>query len=252
MSPSIDPTTLRTELFIDGAWRSATGGATFPVENPATNEILAHVADGGHEDASPQREPQGLYGRGRGQVAPEGREPVRQPVLHDCRERQHDHEGEVADRDAPARIRGRDRGDGRRRARQRITRHLMRPNDVRAHQISWRDPQRRSARRVRGGFSAARLGSARHRTRRERLTVSRGDPGRAGPRRAVPSAGPALAALSRSGHGSEQLGALPLPCRRRRARSIPKCRRCSTSSPRRRSPLQRCSRAGASSSRPDF
>ena len=52
MSPSIDPTALRTELFIDGAWRSATGGATFAVENPATNEVLAHVADGGLEDAA--------------------------------------------------------------------------------------------------------------------------------------------------------------------------------------------------------
>ncbi|WP_077487985.1 NAD-dependent succinate-semialdehyde dehydrogenase [Sinomonas mesophila] len=51
MSPTLDPTTLRTELYIDGAWRSATGGAIFPVENPATHEVLAHVADGGPEDA---------------------------------------------------------------------------------------------------------------------------------------------------------------------------------------------------------
>jgi succinate-semialdehyde dehydrogenase/glutarate-semialdehyde dehydrogenase len=39
-------------LFIDGAWQQAASGATFPVENPATKEIIAHVADGGSEDAT--------------------------------------------------------------------------------------------------------------------------------------------------------------------------------------------------------
>src|SRR6185437_4600048 len=52
MNPSFDPTTLQTDLFIDGKWQSATDGATFPVENPATNEVIAHVADGGPEDAA--------------------------------------------------------------------------------------------------------------------------------------------------------------------------------------------------------
>ena len=52
MSLSFDPTTLHTELFIDGAWQKAASGATFPVENPATKEIIAHVADGGPEDAA--------------------------------------------------------------------------------------------------------------------------------------------------------------------------------------------------------
>ncbi|WP_140416473.1 aldehyde dehydrogenase family protein, partial [Arthrobacter globiformis] len=52
MSSSFDPTGLHTELFIDGAWQNAAGGATFPVENPATHEIIAHVADGGSEDAA--------------------------------------------------------------------------------------------------------------------------------------------------------------------------------------------------------
>ncbi len=51
MSTSFDPADLRTELFIDGAWRKATGSATFPVENPATHEIIAYVADGSPEDA---------------------------------------------------------------------------------------------------------------------------------------------------------------------------------------------------------
>lgn len=52
MSTSFDPTLLHTDLFIDGAWQKATSSATFPVENPATNEIIAHVADGGPEDAA--------------------------------------------------------------------------------------------------------------------------------------------------------------------------------------------------------
>ena len=51
MSLSPDPATLRTELFVDGTWRSAAIGATFPVDNPATHEVIAQVADGGAEDA---------------------------------------------------------------------------------------------------------------------------------------------------------------------------------------------------------
>ncbi len=34
-------------IFIDGEWREADRGKTFAVRNPATGEILAHVADGG-------------------------------------------------------------------------------------------------------------------------------------------------------------------------------------------------------------
>jgi succinate-semialdehyde dehydrogenase/glutarate-semialdehyde dehydrogenase len=52
MSPSFDPTSLRTDLFIDGAWQKASSSETFPVENPATHEVIAHVADGGAEDAT--------------------------------------------------------------------------------------------------------------------------------------------------------------------------------------------------------
>lgn len=44
-------TTIRTDLFINGKWGSATSGATFAVENPSTGQVLAHVADGGVEDA---------------------------------------------------------------------------------------------------------------------------------------------------------------------------------------------------------
>ena len=52
MTTTFDPSTLRTELFIDGEWQGAASSATFPVENPATNEIIAHVANGGPEDAA--------------------------------------------------------------------------------------------------------------------------------------------------------------------------------------------------------
>jgi succinate-semialdehyde dehydrogenase / glutarate-semialdehyde dehydrogenase len=51
MNPSLDLTTLHTDLFIDGRWRKAAGGATFVVENPATHEVIAEVADGGRDDA---------------------------------------------------------------------------------------------------------------------------------------------------------------------------------------------------------
>jgi succinate-semialdehyde dehydrogenase / glutarate-semialdehyde dehydrogenase len=51
MNPSLDLTTLHTDLFIDGRWRKAAGGATFAVENPATHEVIAEVADGGRDDA---------------------------------------------------------------------------------------------------------------------------------------------------------------------------------------------------------
>ncbi|MFE5700805.1 NAD-dependent succinate-semialdehyde dehydrogenase [Rhodococcus koreensis] len=51
MSPSFDPTTLHTGLFIDGVWRKAASATTFTVENPATHEVIAEVADGGLDDA---------------------------------------------------------------------------------------------------------------------------------------------------------------------------------------------------------
>jgi len=34
-----------TQLYIDGAWVDATGGKTIPVTDPATGEVLAHIAD---------------------------------------------------------------------------------------------------------------------------------------------------------------------------------------------------------------
>ncbi len=39
------------QLYINGEWREAAGGKTFPVQNPATGELLAEVADGGADAA---------------------------------------------------------------------------------------------------------------------------------------------------------------------------------------------------------
>jgi succinate-semialdehyde dehydrogenase/glutarate-semialdehyde dehydrogenase len=39
------------QLFIDGQWRSASSGRTFPVEDPATGDVLMEVADASGDDA---------------------------------------------------------------------------------------------------------------------------------------------------------------------------------------------------------
>jgi succinate-semialdehyde dehydrogenase/glutarate-semialdehyde dehydrogenase len=39
------------QLFIGGAWRDASGGAMLDVEDPATGQVIASVADATHEDA---------------------------------------------------------------------------------------------------------------------------------------------------------------------------------------------------------
>jgi acyl-CoA reductase-like NAD-dependent aldehyde dehydrogenase len=41
---------MKTELFIDNEWKAAASGKTFGVENPATEEIIAQVAEGGSDD----------------------------------------------------------------------------------------------------------------------------------------------------------------------------------------------------------
>ncbi|MBK6874754.1 MAG: NAD-dependent succinate-semialdehyde dehydrogenase [Kineosporiaceae bacterium] len=41
-----------TELFIGGQWRPATGGATVPVDDPATGEVIAHIADASVADGT--------------------------------------------------------------------------------------------------------------------------------------------------------------------------------------------------------
>src|SRR5690554_7260393 len=42
---------LKTGLYLNNEWVDAEDGKTFPVENPATGEVLAHVADGSVADA---------------------------------------------------------------------------------------------------------------------------------------------------------------------------------------------------------
>src|SRR6266403_813726 len=42
--------TFRSQLFIDGEYTPAASGKTFPVLNPANNEVLVEVAEAGVED----------------------------------------------------------------------------------------------------------------------------------------------------------------------------------------------------------
>src|SRR6185312_11651525 len=42
---------IKTRLLIGGEWREASDGRTMGVENPATGEVVAHVADAGVVDA---------------------------------------------------------------------------------------------------------------------------------------------------------------------------------------------------------
>lgn len=45
-----DPSLLRSQAYLNGEWRDAYSGKTFPVTNPATGEVLANVADLGGEE----------------------------------------------------------------------------------------------------------------------------------------------------------------------------------------------------------
>src|ERR1700723_968873 len=40
----------RHKILIDGKWGDAASGRTFPSYNPATGEVLAHIAEGDRED----------------------------------------------------------------------------------------------------------------------------------------------------------------------------------------------------------
>ena len=69
---------MRTELFINNEWQPAVSGKTFAVENPATEEIIAQVAEGAAEDIDlavkaarrcfESDEWQGISGRNRGKM----------------------------------------------------------------------------------------------------------------------------------------------------------------------------------------
>ncbi|MGE2716810.1 NAD-dependent succinate-semialdehyde dehydrogenase [Mycolicibacterium litorale] len=50
-APSVSQQSVPTGLLIAGTWRDAADGRTFEVENPATGEVIAVIADGGTEDA---------------------------------------------------------------------------------------------------------------------------------------------------------------------------------------------------------
>lgn len=54
MTPSLPPTVaahVPTGLLVGGTWRPASGGATFPVHDPGTTEVLFDVADATSDDA---------------------------------------------------------------------------------------------------------------------------------------------------------------------------------------------------------
>ena len=40
----------RRKLLIEGQWVDAASGKTFPVDNPADGEVIAHVAEGDRQD----------------------------------------------------------------------------------------------------------------------------------------------------------------------------------------------------------
>ena len=46
-----DGTLLRRQAYIDGQWVTASGGATFPIDNPASGEVFIEVADCGAAEA---------------------------------------------------------------------------------------------------------------------------------------------------------------------------------------------------------
>ena len=45
-----DPSLIRTQAYINGQWVDADDGATFPVYNPATHELIAEVASVGADE----------------------------------------------------------------------------------------------------------------------------------------------------------------------------------------------------------
>lgn len=65
--------TYETCLFIDGEWREARGGGRFPVVNPATEQVIAEVADGTVEDAADAMEAAAAALAGWGRTPPRQR-----------------------------------------------------------------------------------------------------------------------------------------------------------------------------------
>jgi len=51
VSPEVNQfISISRKMLIDGQWVDAASGKTFPVYNPATGEVMAHVAEGDKED----------------------------------------------------------------------------------------------------------------------------------------------------------------------------------------------------------
>lgn len=47
---NVDPAGFRNRNLIGGQWKGSISGETITVENPATEEIIAHIPQGRHED----------------------------------------------------------------------------------------------------------------------------------------------------------------------------------------------------------
>ncbi|OLT10224.1 NAD-dependent succinate-semialdehyde dehydrogenase [Kocuria sp. CNJ-770] len=65
-----------TGLFIDGRWCEAASGARFDVVNPATEEVIATVADGGPEDAARAIETAGRVQKDWAKTSPRARSEI--------------------------------------------------------------------------------------------------------------------------------------------------------------------------------
>jgi succinate-semialdehyde dehydrogenase / glutarate-semialdehyde dehydrogenase len=68
--------TVNTGIFIDGQWSDAASGARFDVVNPATEEVIATVADGGPEDALRAIETAGRVQKSWARTAPRERSDI--------------------------------------------------------------------------------------------------------------------------------------------------------------------------------
>ncbi|GAB3051111.1 NAD-dependent succinate-semialdehyde dehydrogenase [Sediminivirga luteola] len=81
---------LNTGLFIDGEWREAEGGKTVDVVNPATEEVIATVADGSAQDAQDAIEAAGRAQESWGRTAPRERAEILRRAYELIMERQDD------------------------------------------------------------------------------------------------------------------------------------------------------------------
>ncbi|OMH27678.1 NAD-dependent succinate-semialdehyde dehydrogenase [Tersicoccus phoenicis] len=81
---------VHTGVFIDGQWSEAASGARFDVVNPATEEVIATVADGGPEDARRAIETAGRVQAQWARTAPRERSEILRRAYDAIMERQND------------------------------------------------------------------------------------------------------------------------------------------------------------------